>query len=1395
MISSASLRNFGAAVLLTLGMTGGSPAWAATPTTPSPLPGLKEVTEAPPFSARPEDLLRVAAALPASDRFGAIQLLEEGRITCDAQGRTTSTNRYIFRLDREAALQGWGIIQTSWLPWLEDRPIIRARVINQDGKEHILDPATLGDGQVADESPDVLQDRRMVRGPLPGLKVGSVAEVEIQHRDHRAFSPSGHRRFHQLSWEVPVHRSLLVIELPKAPVPHYELSGLPEKALEKITSGDKVTLRISQELVLPRKPREPYQAWDQEPWPSLIWSTAPSWAAVAAEYHATVEAQLKGTNLKAWVQEALESTRDPKEKLARLLKKMHQQVRYVGLEFGEAAIVPRPPQETLRRGYGDCKDKSTLLVALLREAGIDAQVVLLRAGDGRDFSPKFPGLGAFNHAIVRVGGSQPIWVDPTVPEARPGVLPLADAGRNALVIAPGTKATVQLPQVTPQDNAYTELRTIRMADHGPGKVSEVTEHRGASEINFRSQFTGANPAKLKENLTNYLKNTYQTEVMDRYDLGNTLDLGTPFRLVLEGSKAANAFTSDSDARVTMNPWPLVTNLNQFLKPEDPDPDDPPPTEKAKGEIPPRRTDLQLPRPWSAEVNWIIQPPKGYASEALPEAKTLKFGPAVLTLAWTPTPDGRVEASYRFVCNQLRWSPQEVDEARKAMKAFGEESTPTVVFQQAGEAHLAAGRIKEALAEFRSLVKDQPESASPLIRLGRAQLEAGLAEASRATLRKAVALEPTNEKAHRHLGWTLEHDSVGRRFRADWDRTGAAAELSKAMGLDPSLRMARLDLAVLLGHDERGEWWYSSDMEEVTRLYREQLARGKDAGAQDHLTIALARMGRLQDARVSAQSLEGRDRHAWTLALDACLKGPKVAIQDARRTHQDPGARKTAFEDAANLLVTLRRYPEAGALAQEVVGSSENAAKYRTLAAAGARIKAFESLPVDRGTPTGALLALVKASLAKDLKPQEVLECLSPAQRPEQPSRESMLRFLDGLHHLNARYGDQRNKVLDEVFSVGEFGIEGSAATGFRVQSPRSSPFPPFLFIASQEGVCRVVAWGYQPSRLGKEALWEAERGNLAGAYAWLDRAMDLIIQPSGAEPLAGHPAGLLWTKGKQGTLAEARLAAAMLVIQGERNPSARDIVTQALGTAREPLQRAALLSCLLNRPKDGLKAQEAEGYVRELKNLFPKDYQAVLPHISLLTNTGKHQEALDLAMASRDLIGGAELRPNLESHLLLRVGRTQEALEALKAANRQGKASWNDLNSLAWLEFCVGKTTQETAEYAERSVEARRRYSNLHTLGCVLAALGRTTAAKDALTDAMPEWDEIRSIDWFARGVIAENLGETEAARTMFKRVLAQSGWAQDGGYPEDPEDPTTCQYQARKRLEALEKADSRGAR
>lgn len=1328
-----------------------------------------------------EQLLHLGQALPAEPTFDLIQLIEDNRLICDEAGRITQVYRYVFRLDRESALPGWGQVQASWIPWLNDRPSIRARVITPDGREHLLDPTTLGNTQEKGESHEMFEDRRLVRGPLPMLRVGSVVEVEIRVREHRPFAASGFRRSIPLSWNVPVHRSRILVEAPAGAHLKYKLFDLPESTLTRETAKGIQRIQIDQELSLPRKAREPFQDFDEEPWPALLMTAAPSWGKVVDEYRAILEPKLAYRGLQAWVKEIVGDASSRDQKIQRILTQLQKQIRYVGLEFGESAIVPRTPEETLRRGYGDCKDQSALLVAMLREIGIEAQVALLRAGVARDFTPEFPGLAAFNHAIVHIPGKSPLWIDPTVPQARVGQIPPADAGRNALIIAPGTKTVVKIPRFTASENCEVQTREVFLADDGPGRVVETLGTRGVAEVIQRAQFTGVDPARLQANLKEYIKTTYRAEALGMLTISNALELDNPFRLQLEAKKAANAYTSAKDARVVMNPWPLVTTLNDYLKPGEQDPQDAHPGGETKAVPKPRRTHLELPHPWSGEMNWILHPPDGYEVEALSESQTKAFGPAMLRTTWRRGKDGTVEVNFHFECDRLRWTPSEVDEARAALKTFGEEPSPVLVFQNKGEAHLEAGRLKEAMAEFGGLAARHPQAPAPLVRLAQAQLSAGLVEVSRKTLQKAISLDPNAEHPHRQLGWVLQHDPVGRRFRGDWDRVGAAAELRKAMELAPDLRMSRLDLAILLGHDEHGDWWASRDMDTVIQLYKDQLSRGKDERAQDQLTTALARKGNFSEARASAQLIEtSTDRYGWTIALDACLQGVHFALQEAKRSIQDPDTRRKGMQQASDLLMTLRRYPEAGALARECNGGTD-AAKYQARASMASRMKPYESMSVDLKTPVGAVLALARATAMHGFDRDQALALLSSAQRPDKRDEASVLKVMSGLHYFRTNSMDWRLQKLDEIHSVTEFGIDGNERTGFRIKVPRPSPLPSTVFVTSQDGICRVVAWGTQPGRLGKEALWEAERGNLEGARAWLDRAVgpDQVILPTIQNPLSGHPVGHVWAKGRAGDLREIRLAASLLILNDESNEKARRIIEAALDSATDPALRGALLSVLTYHHIQDRKA--ADRYSSELMQLFPDKPRAALLRGMTLKEDKRFDEALLLLRAARKANSDDEPLAVEEANTLSQMNRLAEARELFLQVMREGKDSPVILNNVAWNDLCSGKVTEQTAGWAERAVQLSKNKGRYHTLACVQAVLGRYTMARETLLESLPDEEPIGPVTWFALGLIAQSLDDLESARIYFGRVDTPEN-------NEDPANPLTCKAMARKRLMTMGK-------
>lgn len=103
------------------------------------------------------------------------------------------------------------------------------------------------------------------------------------------------------------------------------------------------------------------------------------------------------------------------DRITEVLRNVQDSIRYVGIEIGSGGFIPRQPEVVIERGYGDCKDKSLLMVAMLKHLGIEASVALVHNKRGAGLKDRLPSPYAFNHAIVHVkDGDKVYWLDPTL---------------------------------------------------------------------------------------------------------------------------------------------------------------------------------------------------------------------------------------------------------------------------------------------------------------------------------------------------------------------------------------------------------------------------------------------------------------------------------------------------------------------------------------------------------------------------------------------------------------------------------------------------------------------------------------------------------------------------------------------------------------------------------------------------------------------------------------------------------------------------------------------------------------------------------------------------------------------------------------------------------------------
>ena len=277
----------------------------------------------------------------------------------------------------------------------------------------------------------------------------------------------------------------------------------------------------------------------------------------------------------------------------------------------------------------------------------------------------------------------------------------------------------------------------------------------------------------------YARETYYIEKMDKLVHGETEDLLKPFDVTVEASNTAVGYTAVLDASVEARENVLWSWLPSELT-------------DTQAE---RKASLVLPVPYQAELVWEIHAPTGLEPSKLPEATTLRFGPASLTRTVEKRADGVIVKS-AFTTGKGQLSASEVREFKDALARYQRSPNETVEFLHAAKKLSDAGKPKAAAAlidrEIAANAKD------PFPRLRRALILLPYAkDAAYAEGRRAVELAPRDARLHKELASLLAQNQFGADLGPGFDRSGALAAYGRAFELDATDTESRLRTAVVL----------------------------------------------------------------------------------------------------------------------------------------------------------------------------------------------------------------------------------------------------------------------------------------------------------------------------------------------------------------------------------------------------------------------------------------------------------------------------------------------------------------------------------------------------------------------------------------------------------------------
>lgn len=174
-----------------------------------------------------------------------------------------------------------------------------------------------------------------------------------------------------------------------------------------------------------------------------------------------------------------------------------QNLQYISIDIGVGygnGYRPRPSNLVLNRGYGDCKDKATLMRAMLKALKIEAYPVAIYSGEPNYVRAEWASPSQFNHCIIAVRISDStqaasvithpklgrlLIFDATDPFTSVGDLPDEEQGSQALIMAGENGGLATMPITPPEFNSMK--RNVEVTLHANGTIEGIIRERSTGQ--------------------------------------------------------------------------------------------------------------------------------------------------------------------------------------------------------------------------------------------------------------------------------------------------------------------------------------------------------------------------------------------------------------------------------------------------------------------------------------------------------------------------------------------------------------------------------------------------------------------------------------------------------------------------------------------------------------------------------------------------------------------------------------------------------------------------------------------------------------------------------------------------------------------------------------------------
>ncbi|MFZ1134449.1 MAG: DUF3857 domain-containing protein [Candidatus Korobacteraceae bacterium] len=690
----------------------------------------------------------------SQEAFVTERYIESFRFENDGTGSEQIDAR--IKINSDSGVQALGQLKVGYSALSDKLDVAYVRVIKPDGTTITAQESAIQD--VTYPNALMYSDYHEKHISVPSLRPGDVLEYQFVRTIVNPLTPGQFWTSYDFHDRGIVLDEQLEINVPKArQIKLKNEQGADPKITEE---GDRRIYRwkhsnLEDDEDATKNKKHPRRWRDEDTPPSVQLTTYESWQQLGDWYEGLEKDRRQPTDaIKAKAAELVQGKTTDMDKVKALYDYVSRDFRYVSLSFGLGRYQPHAASEVLANGYGDCKDKNTLLAALLAAQGFESTSVLI--GSQHKLDPDIPSPLQFDHVITRVPvDGQEIWLDSTNGVAPFRMLSYPIRDKEALAMPPGgTPGLVR----TPADLPFASFDRSRMegslSDTGKLTAHFTASARGDAELGLRFG--------LREIPNNKWKNAFQMmlngspmkggEITD-LKVGDPTATENPLEVDFD-IVVSNYFDwSATDPKLALP----VIGIQVPPPPED-DSKNPTsiklgPTTEASGEV-----KLGIPAKYGVHLPIGVDLKRDYAEYH----SSYKFDAGQLTatrklqILMTEIPYDRRDdyAAFKRTVDADQAQVISLDNKSPGTAGLGTNQSPDDLFDSAMQAG-ATNNFELAINLFQSLAKVDPKHKGLWNGLGTAYLSVNQNQQAVDAFKKQIEINPYDDFSYRGLGMAYE----------------------------------------------------------------------------------------------------------------------------------------------------------------------------------------------------------------------------------------------------------------------------------------------------------------------------------------------------------------------------------------------------------------------------------------------------------------------------------------------------------------------------------------------------------------------------------------------------------------------------------------------------------------